>query len=229
MFTGLVESTGTVLSVTPLAGSTRITVAAPPALVSRLRLGDSIAVSGVCLTALDLDVDADKPAQPARFSADLAQETLARTTLGHLAPSFTVNLELPTPAGAPLGGHVVQGHVDGTATLLALSAIDPANPQTTDWRLRLEIPQALTRYVVPQGSLTVEGISLTVASIHDRIVEIAVIPHTYASTSLRTLTPGSPLNIEVDVLSKYAEQQQQTQKQPRAEWLTAAYLMANGY
>lgn len=228
MFTGLVESTGTVLSVTPLAGSTRITVAAPPALVSRLRLGDSIAVSGVCLTALDLQPTTLNPDQTACFSADLAQETLARTTLGHLAPTSTVNLELPTPAGAPLAGHVVQGHVDGTATLLALTALDPTHPQTTDWRLRLEIPQALTRYVVPQGSLTVEGISLTVASIHDRTVEIAIIPHTYVSTSLRTLAPGSPLNIEVDVLSKYAEQQQAT-KPPQAEWLTAAYLMANGY
>lgn len=228
MFTGLVESTGTVFSVTHHDGSTRITVAAASMLVSRLRLGDSIAVSGVCLTALDLH-PTQNPNQPARFSADLAQETLARTTLGHLAPNSTVNLELPTPAGAPLGGHVVQGHVDGTATLLALTALDPAHPATTDWRLRVELPQALTRYVVPQGSLTVEGISLTVASIHDRIIEIAIIPHTYASTSLRTLAPGSTLNIEVDVLSKYAEQQQPTEKPPQAEWLTAAYLMANGY
>ncbi len=230
MFTGLVETTGTILSVTPEAGATRITVAATPALVSRLRLGDSVAVSGVCLTALDL-----QPANtPARFSADLAQETLARTTLGHLTPTSTVNLELPTPAGSPLGGHVVQGHVDGTAALLALTALDPAHPDTTDWRLRLNLPEALTRYVVPQGSITIEGISLTVASIHSRTVEIAIIPHTYASTSLRTLTPGNPLNIEVDVLSKYAEQQhaqqqQLSEKQPKAEWLTGAYLMANGY
>lgn len=228
MFTGIVETTGRVLSVTPREGSTRITIAAPPQLVSRLRLGDSVAVSGVCLTALDLDTPHQDATASARFSADLAQETLARTTLGHLAPNSTVNLELPTPAGAPLGGHVVQGHVDGTATLVATTALDPAHPDTTDWRLRLELPEALTRYVVPQGSITIEGISLTVASVRDRTVEIAIIPHTWASTSLRTLHPGAPLNIEVDVLGKYAEQQQ-TAKRPAAEWLTAAYLMANGY
>ena len=224
MFTGLVESTGTVLAVAPRAGATRITVAAEPALVRRLRLGDSVAVSGVCLTALALEPDT----KPAHFSADLAQETLARTTLGRLEPRTVVNLELPTPAGAPLGGHVVQGHVDGTATLAAATALDPAHLDTTDWRLRLDLPDTLTRYVVPQGSITVEGISLTVASINGRTVEIAIIPHTWASTSLRTLAPGSPLNIEVDVLSKYAEQQQNADR-PQAEWLTAAYLLANGY
>ena len=225
MFTGLVESTGTVLSVAPRDGATRITVAAGPALVRRLRLGDSVAVSGVCLTALALDPDAD----PAHFSADLAGETLARTTLGSLGPRTVVNLELPTPAGSPMGGHVVQGHVDGVATLVHATALDPAHPETTDWRLRLELPEALTRYVVPQGSITIEGISLTVASIVGRTVEIAIIPHTWASTSLRTLQPGSPLNIEVDVLSKYAEQQQPAAQPPQAEWLTAAYLLANGY
>ncbi len=229
MFTGLVETTGTVLSVTPNEGSTRITVAATSSLVRRLRLGDSVAVSGVCLTAVDLQADGLNPDQPPNFSADLAQETLARTTLGHLAPNFTVNLELPTPAGSPLGGHVVQGHVDGTATLVGVTALDPSHPDTTDWRLRLELPESLIRYVVPQGSITIEGISLTVASMAGRTVEIAIIPHTWASTSLRTLPPGSSLNIEVDVLSKYAKQQRETDKRSEAKWLTAAYLIANGY
>jgi riboflavin synthase len=222
MFTGLIESTGTVLTVTPAAGATRITVAAP-ALASRLNTGDSIAVSGVCLTALDITAG--------EFSADLAAETIARTTLTHLKPGSTVNLELPTPAGSPLGGHIVQGHVDGTATLVSFTPITPSEPAATDWRLRIELPESLARYVVPQGSITIEGISLTVAALyateHGTTVEVAIIPHTYAATSLHTLAPGSALNIEVDVLAKYAERQQ-VATQPKFE-LTEQYLIANGY
>ncbi len=222
MFTGLIETTGTILAVTPAAGATRITIAAPT-LVQRLNTGDSIAVSGVCLTALSIEPNAFPP----RFSADLAAETIARTTLSKLRPDALVNLELPTPAGSPLGGHIVQGHVDGTATLLALTPINPDAPETTDWRLRLQIPEALTRHVAPQGSITIEGISLTVASIVGTEVEIAIIPHTYASTSLRRLVPGEPLNVEVDILSKYAERQ--NAKKPPQAGLTEAYLIANGY
>jgi len=220
MFTGLIETTGTLLALTPSAGATRITIAAP-ALAARLNTGDSIAVSGVCLTALDIEPNAFPP----RFSADLAAETIARTTLSHLREGSIVNLELPTPAGSPLGGHVVQGHVDGTGTLTSLEAITPDAPET-DWRLRLRIPDSLTRYVVPQGSITIEGISLTVAALSGQDVEIAIIPHTYAATSLHTLAPGSPLNIEVDVLGKYAERQLQT---PTKHLLTEQYLLANGY
>jgi riboflavin synthase len=220
MFTGLIESTGTILALSHSSGATRITIAAP-SLAARLSTGDSIAVSGVCLTALNIEPGAVPP----RFSADLAAETIARTTLAHLREGSIVNLELPTPAGSPLGGHVVQGHVDGTGTLIALEPITPGAPET-DWRLRFTIPENLTRYVVPQGSITVEGISLTVASIHSQDVEIAIIPHTYAATSLHTLAPGSPLNIEVDVLGKYAERQMQT---PTKHLLTEGYLLANGY
>jgi riboflavin synthase len=220
MFTGLIETTGTVLALTHTAGATRITIAAP-ALAARLNTGDSIAVSGVCLTALDIEPNAFPP----RFSADLAAETIARTTLAHLREGSIVNLELPTPAGSPLGGHVVQGHVDGTGTLVGLDAINPGTTET-DWRLRLTIPENLTRYVVPQGSITVEGISLTVAALRGQDVEIAIIPHTYAATSLNTLAPGSPLNIEVDVLGKYAERKMQTASKFA---LTEQYLLANGY
>jgi riboflavin synthase len=225
MFTGLIETTGTLLAITPTEGATRITIASPT-LTARLNTGDSIAVNGVCLTALSIEPNAFPP----RFSADLAAETIARTTLTHLRPDAVVNLEFPTPAGSPLGGHVVQGHVDGTATLLSLTPITPTQtePHTaqTDWRLRIQLPDALTRYVVPQGSITIEGISLTVASIVGNEVEGAIIPHTYAATSLHTLTPGSLLNIEVDVLSKYAERQLQ---HPEKFILTEQYLIANGY
>ena len=141
MFTGLIETTGTLLCLTPTSGATRITIAASPELVSRLNTGDSVAVSGVCLTALDIEPNAFPP----RFSADLAAETIARTTLSHLRPESIVNLELPTPAGSPLGGHVVQGHVDGTATLLALEPLHPDQPDTTDYRLRLTIPTPRAR------------------------------------------------------------------------------------
>jgi riboflavin synthase len=220
MFTGLIETTGTILSVTPTAGATRITIAAPT-LASRLHTGDSIAVNGVCLTALSIEPHAFPP----RFSADLAAETIARTTLSRLHPNTVVNLELPTPAGSPLGGHVVQGHVDGTAILLGLEPINPQAPETTDWRLRLHLPGTLAQFVVSQGSITVEGISLTVAAIHGDVVEIAIIPHTYASTSLHTLTPGAPLNIETDVLARYAERKE---NEPSFT-LTERYLLANGY
>ncbi len=208
MFTGLIQATGTVHAVTITPGATRITIASPH-LAPQLETGDSIAVSGVCLTALDLT--------PTHFSADLAAETIARTTLARLKPGSIVNLELPTPAGAPLGGHVVQGHVDGTATLLSLAAIGHG------WRLSLQLPSQLSPYVVSQGSIAVEGISLTVAALHGDIAEIAIIPHTYAATTLHTLTPGTPLNIESDVLARYAA------KAPQTSPLTEAYLLANGY
>jgi riboflavin synthase len=219
MFTGLIETTGTLLALTRNEGSTRITIAAP-ALAAKLNPGDSVAVNGVCLTALDIEPNAFPP----RFSADLAAETLARTTLARLGEGSTVNLELPTPAGSPLGGHVVQGHVDGTARLVSLDPITPGAPNP-DWRLRLELPEALVRYVVPQGSITVEGISLTVAALREHIVEIAIIPHTYQATSVRDLLPGSLLNIEVDVLAKYAERRESESK----SLLTEEFLIANGY
>src|ERR1700722_19698079 len=120
MFTGLIETTGTVVSITPTAGAMRLCIAAPT-LAGRWNVGDSIAVNGVCLTALDIE-DPDEP-HPGRFAADLAAETVERTTLAHLHPGALVNLELPTPSGAPLGGHVVQGHVDATGTLVSLVAL----------------------------------------------------------------------------------------------------------
>src|SRR5271169_4410794 len=130
MFTGLIEAQGTILSVEERAGTRRIAVEAP-GIAERLKTGDSVAVSGVCLTALDIEVPV--------FHADLAAETVARTSLARLSAGAKVNLELPTPAGAPLGGHIVQGHVDGTGTLLSLDPVDPgADRALTDWWLRVE-------------------------------------------------------------------------------------------
>ena len=228
MFTGLIETTGTILSLVPsraAAGPTRVTISAP-AIAPRLRTGDSVAVSGVCLTALDISLT--------QFSADLAEETLARTTLGRLTPGYVVNLELPTPSGSPLGGHVVQGHVDGVGTLVAIEPVDPANEQSTDWRLRFCVPSHLSKYVASQGSITVDGISLTVAGVNGDVVSVAIIPHTYAVTALNKLMPSSPINIEVDVLAKYAERQTllapQTAPAHRQQWtVTEEYLLSNGY
>lgn len=225
MFTGLIQATGTIVALTPSAqpaGPTRITVRSAE-LAPLLQTGDSIAVSGVCLTALDISAT--------EFHADLAQETAQRTTLAGLAKGTHVNLELPTPAGSPLGGHVVQGHVDGVGEVLSLEPINGADPAGTDWRLRLLLPPELRRYVVPQGSITVEGISLTVADVSGEIVSIAVIPHTYAATTIHTLVPGSRINLETDVLAKYAEQQRKTGAfEQNPQWsVTEVYLIANGY
>src|SRR5580698_3657434 len=163
MFTGIIEQTGTLVSLESRGGVRRITVEAP-GIAGRLREGDSLAVSGVCLTALDPDTNVD----PKYFHADLAQETLDRTSLGSLAPGARVNLELPTAAGSPLGGHLVQGHVDGTGVLSALDPVIPASSshfdrETTDWTLRIRIPANLRQWMVPKGSVAVEGISLTIA------------------------------------------------------------------
>jgi riboflavin synthase len=222
MFTGLIESTGAVISFAPGAGggTARLTIAAPEIAV-RLRTGDSVGVNGVCLTALGIEPNAF----PARFSADLAAETIARTTLSRLEPGSLVNLELPTAAGSPLGGHVVQGHVDGVGTLLALDRVSAG--AESDWVMRVRLPEALTRYVVEKGSIAVEGISLTVAGIAGEEIWIAILPYTYAVTNLHTLKPGTGVNIEVDVLAKYAESgaRAETEKQE----LTVEFLLANGY
>ena len=226
MFTGLVEATGTILQVIPsrrTPGPTRITFSAPT-IASKLNVGDSVAVSGVCLTALGIT--------PTTFSADLAEETVARTTLSQLKAGAQVNLELPTPSGSPMGGHVVQGHVDGVGKLIAVEPVNPDDEATTDWRLRLCVPSSLSRYVAPQGSITVDGISLTVAGIVGDVVSISIIPHTYAATTIRTLRPGSPINVEVDMLAKYAEKQAATRPASATpgQWkLTEEYLLSNGY
>lgn len=218
MFTGLIQETGDIISVGRVAGqnrgsATRITVKAPT-IPSELKTGDSVAVSGVCLTALDIGEN--------QFSADLAEETLKRTSLQRLKAGSIVNLELPAKAQDRMGGHVVQGHVDGVGSIVSLQKIKFRD----DWRLVVDLPSELSRYVVPQGSITIEGISLTVAGIEDSHVEIAIIPHTWQSTNLRALHDGEPVNIEVDVLAKYAEKMAHGRIQGK---LTAAELIRLGF
>ncbi len=248
MFTGLVQTVGVVEALTVSGGTRRLTIGTP-GLAGRLNPGDSIAVSGVCLTAL--------APTPERFHAELAAETVARTSLAALTPGARVNLELPTPAGSPLGGHIVQGHVDATGELLALDRI--ATGERSDWLLRIAVPPAVGRFVVEKGSVTIEGISLTVArwfperDANDDTptgageLHVAVIPHTYEATNLHTLPPGARVNLEADVLMKLAVQnglQPGTGTRQSLEWtslaardtgsdkpfeVTVGYLLANGY
>jgi riboflavin synthase len=216
MFTGLIQETGSVLSVEPKGGVTRIAIQAPT-LAGQLHLGDSIAVSGVCLTALAIE--------PGRFEADLAEETIRRTSLTQLAPGTPVNLELPTPAGTPLGGHVVQGHVDGVGRLIEIRPVSPEQ-ETTDWWLEVEVPENIRPYVVEKGSIAIEGISLTVAHWNGARMGVAIIPHTYAHTNLRAHRVGDLLNLEADVLLRHAAAARQ---QAPTSYLTLGFLLANGY
>jgi riboflavin synthase len=224
MFTGIIEQTGTLVSLENTGGVRRLTVEAP-GLAARLREGDSLAVSGVCLTALDVN--------PTLFHADLAQETLNRTSLGSLVPGAKVNLELPTAAGSPLGGHIVQGHVDGTGIMTALDPVIPEtsplfNKETTDWTLKVLIPEDVRQWMVHKGSVAIEGISLTIAAFDGEEVTIAILPLTYWRTNLHTLAMGAPVNVEADVQVKLAYAQMQAKKKPEFD-LTEEWLVANGY
>ena len=189
MFTGLVESTGTVRRVEPDGDGARIEVSTP--LGAELRQGDSVAVNGVCLTAVDVDRDG--------FRADVMAETLRRSSLAPLAPGDPVNLELPLRAGAPLGGHMVQGHVDGTGT------VGDARDEGFARVVRIACDGDLLRYVVEKGSIAVDGVSLTVASVDDRGFTVSLIPETLERTTLGEASPGRVVNLEVDVLAKYVE------------------------
>lgn len=224
MFTGIIEQTGTLIGIKETGGVHRITVEAP-GIAARLREGDSLAVSGVCLTALDVN--------PVYFYADLAQETLDKTSLGALKPGAEVNLELPTAAGSPLGGHIVQGHVDGCGVLVSLDpVVDSASPafdrQTTDWTLKVKAPENVRPWMVHKGSVAIEGISLTIADFDGETITVAILPLTYWRTNLHTLPPGAPVNVEADVLVKLAHAAMIAPKKPEFE-LTEAWLVASGY
>ena len=186
MFTGIIEELGRVET----AGA-RMRFSCSRVMEDAFA-GASIAVNGVCLTALDPG--------PTGFTADLAPETLARTNLGDLTPGSLVNLERPLAANGRFNGHIVQGHVDGTGTVESLAALGAGN-----WWLRVRAPEELDRYLVYKGSVCLDGISLTIASIEDRLLEVTVIPHTYEQTNLRTRRAGDRINIECDILAKHLE------------------------
>lgn len=224
MFTGIIEQTGTLVSLKDTGGVRRITVEAP-GVAERLREGDSLGVSGVCLTALDVN--------PTYFYADVAQETLDKTSLGALRPGAQVNLELPTAAGSPLGGHIVQGHVDGTGELAALEPVIARtsaefDEKTTDWTLKVRVPAGLRQWMVPKGSVALEGISLTIAAVEGDVISVAILPLTYWRTNLHTLEAGAPVNVEADVVVKLAWERMEAEKRSAFD-VTEGWLVANGY
>jgi len=214
MFTGLVEEVGTIASIVERGANHRITISAPNS-AKELKQGNSVAVSGVCLTALDI--------KPESFCADLAAETWTRTSFSRITQGAQVNIELPLKADGRMGGHMVQGHVDGTGRLVALEAI----PNADDFWLHIDIPEALEKYVVFKGSISIEGISLTVAKLEGFRLTIAIIPHTIKMTNLGSLKPGDPVNIETDIVAKYLEKWTRRDEQTGA--MTVERLVAQGF
>ena len=187
MFTGLIEATGTVRARGPVAGGQRLTIETP--LAAELALGDSVATSGVCLTVVARDATT--------WSADVSPETLRVTALGGLAEGDEVNLERPLAIGSRLGGHFVQGHVDGTGR------IDAVLPEGEFYRVRISFPPQLAAYFIEKGSVAVDGISLTVAALAASTFDVQIIPHTWTATTLRHAQPGTIVNLECDMVGKY--------------------------
>ncbi len=190
MFTGIVREVGRVESATGGEGGLRLVVRAPETAASTA-LGDSVSVNGVCLTTVAVE--------DGTLSFDAVPETLRRSSLGRVGAGAPVNVEPALRAGEPLGGHVMQGHVDGIGRVRALEAEGEGS------RLEIEAAPELTRYLVEKGSVAVEGVSLTVASLDDSAFAIALVPHTLAATTLGSLAPGDAVNLEVDILAKYIE------------------------
>lgn len=195
MFTGIIQSMGNVVATETRGGDLRLTLDVADLAgridPSRLGLGESIAVSGVCLTVVEFD--------GMRFTADVSRETLALTTLGELRVGDAVNLEAALRAGDPLGGHLVSGHADGIAEVVALHG------DARSLRVELEVPPALARYVAPKGSVALDGVSLTVNEVDGGRFGVNLIPHTMALTTFGSLAAGRRVNLEVDQLARYLE------------------------
>jgi riboflavin synthase len=190
MFTGIIEELGVVEALEDQEDAVRLTLRAPHVIVDT-RLGDSIAVNGCCLTVAERDGET--------FTADVMRETLDKTSLGVLTPGARVNLERAVTATTRLGGHIVQGHVDGTGSVVR-------RHPSEHWEVvEISLPAGLSRYLVDKGSVTVDGISLTVVSVGDDSFTVSLIPETLARTTLGLKQPGDPVNLEVDVIAKYVE------------------------
>jgi riboflavin synthase len=191
MFTGLIQAVGTIEGMEPRGGDVRLLVATGGLEMADVRPGDSIAVNGACLTALEPDAE--------RFAADVSRETLALTTLGELKPGAPVNLEKSLTLGTPLGGHLVSGHVDGVGVVLWRRNDGRAV------RFGIEAPEDIARYIARKGSIAIDGTSLTVNAVDDRVFEIAIIPHTLERTVTGNYQTGTRVNLEVDMLARYVE------------------------
>jgi riboflavin synthase len=214
MFTGIIEEIGRVARIEQHGEDRRITIAAGNA-AKQLKTGDSIAVSGVCLTALDI--------KPGSFCADLAPETWERTSFSRMHDGALVNLELSMKADGRFGGHFVQGHVDGVGKLIALERIADSD----NWQLRIELPDDVEKYTVYKGSICIEGISLTVAKLEGRACTVAIIPHTVEMTNLNSLKRGDPVNLEADLIAKYVEKVMT--REPAESTLTVEELVRQGF
>lgn len=190
MFTGIIEELGSVRSIEERGENARIVISAR-VVTEGTNHGDSISVNGVCLTALDV--------RPDSFAADVSMETLARSTLGTLKPGTPVNLERAVTPTTRLGGHIVQGHVDARGQLAGVE------DHGESWTIKIAYPKEIARYLVFKGSVSVEGISLTIAGLTDNHFEVAIIPKTWEVTNLSRLQPGDDVNLEVDVIAKYVE------------------------
>ena len=214
MFTGIIEEVGRITRIEQRGENRRITISAKDT-PKELGTGHSVAVSGVCLTALDI--------KPDSFCADLAPETWARTSFSRIREGALVNLELPMKADGRFGGHIVQGHVDGVGRLISLERIENSD----NWWLHIEIPEEVEKYTVFKGSISIEGISLTVARLDHSRCTIAIIPHTVEMTNLNSLKPGDPVNLEADLIAKYVEKMMQHESQQGA--LTIEDLVEQGF
>src|ERR1700690_64978 len=214
MFTGIVEEVGKIAKTAQRGENRRITIIAENT-PKQLGTGQSVSVSCVCLTALDI--------QPNSFCADLAPETWERTSFSRMHEGALVNLELPMKADGRFGGHIVQGHVDGVGKLIALERIADSD----NWWLRIELPGEVEKYTVYKGSISIEGISLTVAKLEGRSCTVAVIPHTVAMTNLNSLKPGDPVNLEADLIAKYVEKMMR--REPAESALTVEDLVQQGF
>jgi riboflavin synthase len=215
MFTGIIEHLGTVDSLKLHEAGARVTIHAPT-VASRLAIANSIAVDGCCLTVVALDSE--------RFSADLSTETLRKTSIGEWKTGARVNLEQPMTAGKEFGGHFVLGHVDTVGRLTRLEA------EGGNWWYGVEVPESFAKNIVPQGSITIDGISLTVARWNDRVAEVAVIPFTYEHTNIKTKKLGAAVNLEGDVLGKYVQRYLEARSGARATSnLTLEQLVQQGF
>ena len=214
MFTGIIEEVGSITNIQTKGENRRITIAAENT-SKELQEGHSVAVSGVCLTALDV--------KPGSFSADLAPETWARTSFSRIRKGALVNLELPMKNDARFGGHIVQGHVDGVGKVIELERIAGSE----NWWLTIEIPAEIEKYTVLKGSISIEGISLTVAKLEGAICTVAIIPHTVEMTNLGSLRPGDPVNLEADLIAKYVEKMMH--RETASSSITLEKLIAQGF
>ena len=217
MFTGITEHVGKIESLEhgKDGGRLRVSLSGSGELAASMKLGDSISVNGCCLTVVEFDKD--------HFSADLSGETLRRTSFGEKKSGDLVNLERPLAANARLGGHFVQGHVDGIGRVTRLL------PEGDNWWLSVRIPEDQRRYVAEKGSIAIDGISLTVARWQEGIAHVAIIPFTHAHTNVRAMSPHDAVNIETDILAKYVESLLAKQKSPASTHLSMSKLIEEGF